>query len=702
MRQNLPFSDAFKTEAEELLVDIEDCALDLEQNPNETECVNRLFRSFHTLKGSGAMFGFDEISSFTHHIESVLDRVREGKLAVSGELIGLILVARDKIKTMIDAKDGECQTDSSSCEAIVEKFKEILPKEEKGEPGYREMIPDQEPAKSGREKVWRIRFRPDPDIFKNGADPLLILGELEELGEMAATLYTGEIPPLEELEADRCYVSWDILLTTGHGEDEIRDVFIFVEPESEVRIRELDENTIDEDDPPRIGEILMDRGDTSAENLAEALKGQKRIGEILTDSGEVPVEKIDSALAEQELIAQRKSADASAGIRVLSEKLDRLVNLVGELVVTKSRLSQLASEMERKELSDTAEQIERLSDDLRDCALEMRMVPVGTLFGRFRRLVRDLSGELDKKIDLVIEGGETELDKTIVERLNDPLVHLIRNSIDHGIRTPEERMQNGKPETGTVRLVAEYEGPRAIITVSDDGMGVDAESIRKTAIERDLIPETAELAENELLSLMFLPGFSTATEVTSVSGRGVGMDVVKKQINTLGGTIKVRSRQGRGTTFRLSLPLTLAIIEGLSVISGGRHFVVPIEMIDGCTDVDTDFFDKSNGRNMIQMAGGMIPFIRLREIFNFPETTGGDGHIVIADAENIRLGIVVDEILGNIQTVIKPLDRLYRNAPGISGASIMGDGSVALIVDVPGIIQRAKRDERNALRDMKA
>lgn len=700
MEKALLFADSFKIEAEEILTDIENCALDLEQDPDDKECINRLFRSFHTLKGSGAMFGFTEISGFTHRIESFLDVVREGKLSVSGELIGLILIARDKIKLMLDDEGGFSETEASSCEALAEKFEKLLPGNEDDTSAETETETETEaetePADfaDDREKIYQIRFRPDPDIFKNGMDPLLLVEELGELGESSVTVLTGEIPSLAELETDRCYMGWDILLTTRHDKDAIMDVFIFVETESDIRIRELNGNTRDTDKPPpKIGEILVDRGDTSPGNLAKALNDQKKIGEILMDSGVSP-EKIDSALTEQQLLTKRKSsADASAGIRVLSEKLDRLVNLAGELVVTQSRLSQLALDMEREELSETAKQIERLSDDLRDCALEMRMVPVGSLFGRFRRLVRDLSTELGKKVDLVIEGSETELDKTIVERLNDPLIHLIRNSIDHGIGMPEARKQHGKPETGTIRLEAGYEGARVIITVSDDGMGIDSESIRKTAIEKGLISEIAETAKDELFALMFLPGFSTVAEVTNVSGRGVGMDVVKKQINALGGTVRVRSEPGKGTAFRLSMPLTLAIIEGLSVVSGGRHFVIPIEMIDGCTKMDKILLEKGHGRNMIQLAEGLIPFVRLREIFNFGEVSGGDGHIVIADAENVRVGIVVDEILGNIQTVIKPLDRLYRNAPGISGASVMGDGSVALVIDVPGIIQRARRDE---------
>ncbi|MDM8539198.1 chemotaxis protein CheA, partial [Desulfobacterales bacterium HSG17] len=400
-----------------------------------------------------------------------------------------------------------------------------------------------------------------------------------------------------------------------------------------------------------------------------------------------------------------------------SNKLDNLINLVGELVITQSRISQLtnqADDLENIDLEKMAENLElfltelvnpveileRLTSDLRDCALDMRMIPIGTIFGKFRRFVRDLSAELGKEIELELYGAETQLDKTVIERINDPLIHLIRNSIDHGIRTPDTREQYGKNRKGKIKLTAAHKGPHVAITIEDDGMGIDSGAIKKRAVEKGLINENAELSKNQIFSLVFLPGFSTARKLTNVSGRGVGLDVVKQEIDSLGGTIKIRTTKGKSTCITMLLPLTLAIIDGLLLEAGGNYFVLPLSQVEECTEIKKEFIDIAHGRNMLVIRDEFISFIRLKEIFEISchkkktdEKYVIGEHLAVARADSFRIGIVADRIMGNIQTVIKSMDKRYQDAEGISGAAILGDGSVALIIDIPGLIRCAIKED---------
>ena len=685
------YSDTYRQEAEEHLADIEETVLDIEQNPDDKEGINRLFRAFHTIKGSGAMFGFDDIADFTHHIESALDKVRKGSVTVCRELIDLILASRDQIKIMLDAEEGGPPADTVLSADIVAALEKLMSVQETS-------FESAKRPRGKREMTYRIRFRPHPDMFSFGMDPSLVLRELRELGECDAIGHTHSIPLLENLNTETCYIHWSIILTTDKGLNSIRDAFIFVEDNCELKIELLDDHS--EEDArvhKRIGEILIERGDISCEELKKALESQKRVGEILVAAEKVDRDTINSALAEQQhvrqIIAKRQLVNSAASVRVSSDKLDKLINLVGEMVVTQARLSQVAAMLDRTELAGPAEEVERLTVELRDCALNMRMFPIGAIFGKFRRLVRDLSSELGKEVELVTEGAETELDKTVIERLNDPLMHLIRNSIDHGIQTPGEREHQGKPRTGTVRLIAAHRGTSVIITVKDDGMGLDADIIRAKALEKGLISETSELSEKEIFSLIFLPGFSTAEQVTDISGRGVGLDVVKREIDALGGTVQITSERGTGTSVTLIMPLTLAIIDGLLIKTGTEDFVLPLALIEECAELTGDHIQKAHGRNVISVRGKPVPFIRLRELFDIDGTRPVIEQMVIAEVDAFRVGIVTDEIVGSIQTVIKPLDKLYRSAEGISGATIMGNGTVALILDIPELVRCAARDE---------
>ncbi|MDM8523476.1 chemotaxis protein CheA [Desulfococcaceae bacterium HSG8] len=692
MDKESTYIETFRQEAYEHLNNIEDALLDMEQTPDDQESVHRLFRAMHTIKGSGAMFGFDDIARFAHHAETVLDKVREGTVPVTRELVDLIFLAKDQIMTMLDVDKTGYYADPAVCDKIVARLHSLLPEPDVN--SFSQADTDTRGAED-KESVFRIRFRPNPDIMLSGMDPARILDEFRDLGQCELIVHTEAIPLLEKSEPEKLFFSWDIILTTKVGIDAIKDVFIFVEEESDITIQTLeDESDQEYISPPRLGEILVDRGDVSAESVNEILKNQKRVGEMLVESGEVSLTDVESALKEQKILEKRKTGSDAESVRISSEKLDKLINLVGEIVVTQAHMSLLAEDHEHTVFTAPVKQMERLAGDLRKFALDMRMLPVGSLFSRFRRLVRDLSSEMGKEVELVVEGGQTELDKTILEKLHDPLVHLIRNSIAHGLRSPGEREQNSKPRKGTIRLTAAHRGARVNITVADDGMGINMKSVLAKASEKKLISEDDSLSEAEILDLIFTPGFSTAQEVTDVSGRGVGTDVVKQEINALGGTIGIDSVPGQGTTFRMSLPLTLAIIEGLHIKVDRRDFVIPVSQVEKCGELKLSAQKKSDTQHTIRLKGDLIPFIRLRDFFRIPgETERLVEHMAAVQTGHYRIGIVVDEILGNIQTVIKPLDPIYRHAEGISGATVMGNGTVALIIDLPELIRCVKQNK---------
>jgi two-component system chemotaxis sensor kinase CheA len=450
----------------------------------------------------------------------------------------------------------------------------------------------------------------------------------------------------------------------------------------------------------RIGEILIERGDITPEELAKVLGQKKLLGELLVESGIVQPGKIESALGEQKFIRElqeKKRGAEVAAIKVAPEKLDILVNLVGELVTVQALLSQTALSIKDPRLAAIAEEVERLTAELRDNTMNIRMLPIGSTFSKFKRLVRDLSKELGKEIEIVTEGAETELDKTVIDKLNDPLVHLIRNSIDHGIEMPDARADKGKPRKGTIHLSALHSGANVLIKIADDGDGLDVAAIRKKAVEKSLIAADAEMTEKEIFLLIFEPGFSTAANITNVSGRGVGMDVVKKAIESLRGGIDIESSRGRGTTITLRLPLTLAIINGLLVRIAADHYVFPLASVNECIELTAETREAAYGRNLANVRNRIVPYIRLREHFNIDGELPEIEQIVITESGDMRVGFAVDSVIGGHQTVIKSLGNYYRDVEGISGATILGDGTVALILDIPKLMQASKAEELKAL-----
>lgn len=706
---NEKFKETFREEADELLVQLEATLLELEERPTDIELVNAAFRAIHTIKGSASMFGFEKAGHFTHDLESLLDGCRSGKRPVDSHLIDLSLRARDKIRAML-AEEGDIPEFDAEALALMDEFRAAASNTDVGagaagkveteqHKGRLEPTAAREPATAGKEaaRTYRIRFEPSADIFLNGTRVLRLFDELSGLGQLSSVPDTSRIPVLESLDPEVCYVAWNSMLTTTAGIDAIKDVFIFVEGSSTVRIEEVLVGDLASDGAPRLGEILVDRGVVKEEDIGEALRSQHKLGEVLVERKIVSNAELESALSEQAHIkrAQERQAEGpSASIRVSSGKLDELVDLVGELVTMQARLVRTSTEIQDPGLSSIAEQLDRLVAQLRDNAMGMRMLPIGSTFNKFRRVVRDLSAEMGKDVELVAVGAETELDKTVIERLNDPLIHIIRNSLDHGLESPADRRAAGKPERGTICIKAEHAGANVVISVSDDGRGMDMAAIRAKAVERGLLGPQDSLTEAEALMLIFRPGFSTAKTITSVSGRGVGMDVVKREIDSLGGSVQVESKPGKGSTIILKIPLTLAIIEGLLVRVSDEYFVLPLSLVEACVEANAG--NESDGSALLRYRGDLIPYVDLRRFFKVPGSVPTHRQIVVVNVQESRVGLVVDSVVGENQTVIKPLGRMYRDAIGLSGATIMGDGRVALIVDCMKVADFAPASEPRA------
>ena len=701
------FRQAFIEESMELLSSLESKLLEMEESPSDIEKVSAVFRVIHTIKGSAAMFGFNEISEFTHHVENILDMVRNGELEVSRNLVDWTLKSGDHISALIESDEDEQQKQLlvEASDEIVSGFKTAL--------GI--SVPDfTAPAVSQSEQkdeaaesiLWRIRFKPSADIFKSGTNPLLLIEELCEFGEHLVVPIIDTIPEIKDIDPETCYTGWDILLLTDRSENDLRDVFIFVEFDSEIQIEQLpkEEFSLDDGKPPRLGEILLNRGDINEDALKALLEKQKKLGQLILENNIATKDAVDSALNEQNFIKtvseKRNEKSGATSLRVSSDKLDELVNLVGELVTVHARIARESSNT-NTEMHTMVEQLGRITENLRENTMSMRLLPIGTTFARYKRLVRDLSNDMGKKIELITAGEETELDKTVIEKLNDPLVHLIRNSIDHGIEDPEIRLSREKEETGVLKLTAEHAGASVRITIEDDGAGLDKKKIFDKAVKNHLIEADAVLSDDDLYSLIFQPGFSTASKVTNVSGRGVGMDVVKRQIESLNGVIRIESVENEYTRIILSLPLTLAIIDGFLVNVGRDSYIFPLAVVEAC--IESRWSERSEmGKKMVPYRDSLLPYVDLREEFGLESERPEIEQIVVVRSDDKRIGFCVDRVLGENQTVIKSLSGVFKNARGFSGATILGDGRVALIIDTEGLLKKSALNEEMLAHDKRS
>ncbi|MBF0399889.1 MAG: chemotaxis protein CheA [Magnetococcales bacterium] len=694
-------TSAFTEEAYELLSELEESLLELEETPTDMELIGRVFRAMHTIKGSGAMFGFDAVAKFTHEVETVFDKARSGTLPVTKGLIDLTLAARDQIRSILDASQGGAAADEANADRIIAGLRALSPQQEAAvAPSVAKAAASTTPAGP---HVFRVRFEPKPEIFSSGTNPLLLINELRDLGSCQVVAITHGLPALEEMDPERCYTQWEIFLTTTSDENAIRDIFIFVEDDCTLNVRLLDrpdEFSHAQQEGKMLGEILLERGDINQQSLDKVLTP---LGDRLVNAGLVPADKVRAALTEQRVVQDQrqqqpsKAAEVDAVVRVPSTKLDKLVNLVGELVTVQARLNQISGQLNLQHLQLVAEEIEHLTAELRDNTMSIRMLAIGSTFNKFKRLVRDLSTELGKQIELTTSGADTELDKTVIDQLNDPLVHIIRNSIDHGIEKPEQRQAVGKPPVGQIHLSAIHSGTSVLIQVRDDGKGLNPQLLRQKAVEKGILSADAVLSDHEAYQLIFAAGFSTAEKITNVSGRGVGMDVVRKSIESLRGTIDTQSTLGVGTSITLKLPLTLAIIEGLLVCVNSNHFVLPLAAVEECVELSPTDIANSHGRHIVNVRDEIVPFIRVRERFAMEGERPTIEQIVIANVDGKRVGLAFDTVVGQHQTVIKNLGDSFEYSDEFSGATILGDGSVALLLDLARMVRYVELQESSEL-----
>ena len=645
----------FIQEASEVLETLEARLLELEDDPGNATLVDAVFRCLHTLKGSGEMFGFTALARFTHVFENAYDAVRDGRAVVTPELIAVSFRSQDHIQRLIGLGNDEAANAAMAEDpdnvALLSEIEALL-----GPDGPAGEAPAGEAAVPAAPRTVRLRFAPEAGAFRNGLRPDLLIAELETLGTCRMRIDASAVPALEEIDASLCHLAWTGTLETAVPREAIEDIFLFADD---------DALTLEEPGAATPPTGAAPRPDPEP---APAPAADSRAAPA-AGSGAAQVRKTES-------------------VRVQSDRLDDLMDQIGELVIAQARLTGLAEGIGDPSLTATAEEIERLITGLRDSTLSIRMLPIGSVFGKFRRVVRDLSAELGKTVVLATEGEDTELDKNVIDKLSEPLVHIIRNSVDHGIEPVETRRAAGKSEQATVRMIARQAGGDVLVTIADDGGGLKSEKIRERALERGLIAAEDDLSEKEIHQLIFAPGFSTAETLSSVSGRGVGMDAVRSVITDLGGSVEVGSTRGEGTQITLRLPLTLAIIEGLLVRIAGRSFVIPLAAVDECVERTRHETRTDSGRAILQIREELVPFVDLERLFGLEEAQGERARrIVITRTGKRRVGLVVSEIVGQHQTVIKPLSPYHADIEGLAGSTILGDGSVALILDPVALVR---------------
>lgn len=656
-------TETFRQEARELLDQLEVGLLDLEQDPSNADLINSTFRALHTIKGSGAMFGFTAVAEFVHEFETAFDQVRKGQSQANKALIEVALDAKDHIHLLIETPDAEIGGGAD----ILANLRTIIaggaaPAPQANGTATPEPTP---PAPAQTEKsVWRLEFHLPSDALIYGTNPLLLLDELAEIGPTTVTALTDRVPDLTVLDPEAPHIGWRVDIVADDPTSAVDDVFLFLRDNMDLSLTRLE----------------------ATEAPASSAAAESAAPPVVETTPAASAPSSPSPRPKASAGTETADRAAASSLRVPAERLDELMDRVGELVIAQARLSQIAGLSSDTALKTIAEELERLSSGLRDTTMGIRMVPIGSLFSRFRRLVHDLSGELGKPIEFITTGEDTELDKTMIERLADPLVHLIRNSVDHGLESAEKRAAAGKSAKGTVRLSAVYSGAEVAISVTDDGAGLNTDRIRAKAEENGLITPETKLTEQELHHLIFAPGFSTAREVTSLSGRGVGMDVVKRTIDGLRGTIDVTSKPGEGSTMTLRLPLTLAIIDGMLVRVGNGRYTIPLAAVEECVELPEGIESHAKGRNFLDIRGALVPYLRLREVFRTSGETEPHQKVVIVSSGEGRVGLVVDQIIGNNQTVIKQLSKLHSGIKSFSGATILGDGSVALILDTAHLV----------------
>lgn len=655
------FLQTFYEESFEGLEIMESGLLSLESGGAESEVINDIFRAAHSIKGGSATFGLNAVANFTHIMESLLDEMRDGRRSVTKEGVNLLLESVDCLNEMLRASQENVELDAQRIGDVHGRLEAMWGKSEASVSASTVAdIPSNSNASTSQDTAngWTIKFSPFPYILKTGNEPAFMFTELGKLGKLDIAVNADKVPDFSELDPDECFLTWTLTLEGNIEQSAIEDVFSWIEEDCDLEITPLTP--------------VSQSNNEAATASSGAAAGPRKGG---------------------------GSSSESASIRVGINKVDSVINLVGELVITQSMLSTAGNAYPL--LKAGLAQLERNTRELQEQVMRMRMLPVSFVFNRFPRLVHDISQKLDKKIELKMTGEQTELDKTVIEKVTDPLVHLIRNSLDHGIEIPEVRLAAGKSETGTVWLNAFHKGGNIVIEVKDDGKGIDKDVILEKAIERGLVDANTTLEDDQILNLIFHAGFSTASEVSDLSGRGVGMDVVRRNIESLGGNVDISSVKGEGSTITVRLPLTLAILDGQTVEVGNENYIVPIVSIIESTQIKPEMLNQVAGKGeTFMLRDEYLPIIRLYEIFDSKprHTDITEGLLVVVEGEGKKIGLFVDDLLGQQQVVIKSLETNYKKVDGISGATILGDGSVALILDVPGLVRLSQQNGSDRLK----
>lgn len=706
----------FLAECNELLVEMESALLSLESNPQDNDLINAVFRAAHTIKGTGGVFGFDEVVEFTHVIENALDIIRSGELTINSDLIAVLLSLRDQMEIVVEhAVGGETlsdevkrQNDELLNTLVTLTGAEKNPVDSVEENQADQVDPGNQEAGCAANENWHLSIRFHSNSLRDGMDPLSILRYLSSMGDIKQVITVFNKENVEELNPIDCHLGLEIELFSGENKETIESAFEFIKEDCLVHIlpprakisHYIEMINLLPEDEKKIGEMLVACGALTQAELDSAIDEQtesefsksedsvepKALGEIVTGNGMIQREVVEAAADKQQKIRSLNSS--SKTIRVDSEKLDVLVNLVGEMVIAGAGTNLIAGRLGDDDLEESMSVMSRLVEEIRDSALRLRMVQIGETFNRFNRVVRDVCSELGKDIRLDIMGADTELDKTVVEKIGDPLMHLVRNAMDHGIESNDERKANGKPLQGHLSLNAYHDSGSIVIEVEDDGAGLNRDVILEKAITKGIISSGQAMSDHEVHGLIFEPGFSTASQVTNLSGRGVGMDVVKKNIEALRGSVDIESEMGSGTRIIIRLPLTLAIIDGFLVGVGHSSYVIPLDMVFECVELSDAERQQARRQNYINLRDEVLPLMRLRECFDVIGEHSGRENIVVVQCGGIKAGLIVDELRGEFQTVIKPLGRIFQGLKGVSGSTILGSGEVAVILDVPGLVKQ--------------
>lgn len=700
----------FMTEAEELLTEMEDALLSLEVDAESTELINQLFRAMHTIKGAAGIFNYRAIVDFTHPIETSIDRLRKNELKIDSALIALLLKCKDHTWALVNAAVEEDEAELNTLCIQSQSILAELAQHENLEPCYPQTLaaeaitPERIEGHYLDTGHWLISLDFKADALRNGLDPLSFIRYLHQLGQVLEVIcLSHKLPPFEECDFESCFLRYRIIFAGDCTKEQIESVFEFAQDDCDIqilpsqKISESFQALIEQLNPSenqRLGEILLSIGAITERELSKSLDLQSGKSEDCTTKklGEVLIANllVDKPVVEQALKKQIQAREQAQTIRVDSNRLGQLINLVGELVTASAAMKVMVDRYQFLDANDLVGSVEHLVQEIRENALQLRMVQIGETFSRFRRVVRDVSNELGKQIELTIQGGESELDKIVVEKINDPLTHLVRNALDHGIELPEARLKAGKSAEGHLMLNAYHDSGHIVIEVTDDGAGLDPERIRRKAEALGLIDVNQMLSHSEILKLAFEPGLSTKDKASNLSGRGVGMDVVKRNIEALRGSVELDSELGKGTKVTITLPLTLAIIDGFMVGAANENYVIPLNMVEECVELNQGEWHEQQ-KNYISLRGELMPFIRLKSFFNIPNLNQNHTResLVVVRFGRTKAGIVVDKLFGEQQTVIKPLGKMFQHLKGLSGATILGTGDIALILDVQGLITEA-------------